>query len=232
MLWHSRLLEEKEKDLELAAKIGQELLERNRILEEKVSHLETQVSFSTEALTQLRHELQVKTDLLRAFSNDEAGTSGGEDDDEASPVELRKSNIDVLQRKIAVLEKDNRRLHEEATEVRPANCKRFLRCGFSKMFLVKAREDIKQTFYIPTHFSPFSLAAGEGGNRSRGEGGKARLGRRQAPDRGQRSDQLLVRGVQRQGRREPEAEGGNNPPTGTSIKAKMREVERLFLTRG
>ena len=32
----TRLLEEKEKDLELAAKIGQELLERNRFLEEKV----------------------------------------------------------------------------------------------------------------------------------------------------------------------------------------------------
>lgn len=37
----TRLLEEKEKDLELAAKIGQELLERNRFLEEKVGTTST-----------------------------------------------------------------------------------------------------------------------------------------------------------------------------------------------
>ena len=36
----TRLLEEKENDLELAAKIGQELLERNRRLEERVAYLE------------------------------------------------------------------------------------------------------------------------------------------------------------------------------------------------
>ena len=39
----TRLLEEKEKDLELAAKIGQELLERNRLLDERVAQLEAQV---------------------------------------------------------------------------------------------------------------------------------------------------------------------------------------------
>ncbi len=39
----TRLLEEKEKDLELAAKIGQELLERNRFLDERVTQLEVQV---------------------------------------------------------------------------------------------------------------------------------------------------------------------------------------------
>ena len=58
-----RLLEEKEKDLELAAKIGQELLERNRFLDDKVCQLEAQVSQSTELITQLRHELQVSTEL-------------------------------------------------------------------------------------------------------------------------------------------------------------------------
>ncbi len=39
----TRLLAEKEKDLELAAKIGQELLERNRFLDDKVQQLEVQV---------------------------------------------------------------------------------------------------------------------------------------------------------------------------------------------
>jgi hypothetical protein len=40
----TRLIHEKEKDLELAAKIGQELLERNRCLDDKVAQLEAQVS--------------------------------------------------------------------------------------------------------------------------------------------------------------------------------------------
>ena len=38
------LLQEKENDLELAAKIGQELLERNQRLEERVSVLEFQLT--------------------------------------------------------------------------------------------------------------------------------------------------------------------------------------------
>ena len=37
------LLQEKENDLELAAKIGQELLERNRRLEERVNGLEVSI---------------------------------------------------------------------------------------------------------------------------------------------------------------------------------------------
>merc|ERR1711862_695122 len=49
----TRLLQEKENDLELAAKIGQELLERNRRLEERVNGLEIQLNSSTELITQL-----------------------------------------------------------------------------------------------------------------------------------------------------------------------------------
>ncbi len=41
----TRLLAEKEKDLELAAQIGQELLERNRGLDDRVGHLEAQVRY-------------------------------------------------------------------------------------------------------------------------------------------------------------------------------------------
>ena len=48
------LLHEKENDLELAAKIGQELLERNQILEERVSDLEVQLNLNIETITQLR----------------------------------------------------------------------------------------------------------------------------------------------------------------------------------
>lgn len=105
----SRLLQEKEKDLELAAKIGQELLERNRRLEDRVGGLEAQINSSTELITQLRHELAVKTDLLHVYTNDAI--------EEASPVELRNVNVDLMQRKVKDLEDENKRLHQEATEL-------------------------------------------------------------------------------------------------------------------
>ena len=69
----TRLLQEKENDLELAAKIGQELLERNLRLEERVNGLEVQLNSSTELITQLRHELAVKSDLLHVYTNDAIG---------------------------------------------------------------------------------------------------------------------------------------------------------------
>lgn len=56
----TRLLQEKEKDLELAAKIGQELLERNKTIDERVASLENQLTAQNELITQLRHELQVR----------------------------------------------------------------------------------------------------------------------------------------------------------------------------
>jgi hypothetical protein len=42
----------------------QELLERNRILDERAASLEYQVQASNDLITQLRHELSVKTELL------------------------------------------------------------------------------------------------------------------------------------------------------------------------
>ena len=75
------LLQEKENDLELAAKIGQELLERNQRLEERVSVLEFQLTSSTDLITQLKHDLTVKTDLLHVYTNDAI--------EDSSPVEVR-----------------------------------------------------------------------------------------------------------------------------------------------
>mgnify|MGYP001413488336 CR=1 FL=1 len=53
-------IQEKEKDLELAAHIGQELLQRNKESDEKVARLETELCGSNDVITQLRHELQVR----------------------------------------------------------------------------------------------------------------------------------------------------------------------------
>lgn len=104
----TRLLEEKEKDLELAAKIGQELLQRNKETDEKVNKLENDFSGATELITQLRHELQVKTDLLHVYTSDL---------EDASPLELRSFNVELLQKKISDLEVDNKSLHAEASKL-------------------------------------------------------------------------------------------------------------------
>jgi len=104
----TRLLEEKEKDLELAAKIGQELLQRNKETDEKVNRLENDFSSATELITQLRHELQVKTDLLHVYTSDL---------EDASPLELRSFNVELLQKKISDLEEDNKSLHAEASKL-------------------------------------------------------------------------------------------------------------------
>ena len=62
------LLQEKENDLELAAKIGQELLERNQRLEERVSVLEFQLTSSTDLITQLKHDLTVSISIIIFFN--------------------------------------------------------------------------------------------------------------------------------------------------------------------
>ena len=104
----TRLLEEKEKDLELAAKIGTELLQRNKESDERISKLETDLCGSNDLITQLRHELQVKTDLLHVYTNDI---------EDASPLEIRSFNIELLEKKINNLEEENKNLHEEASKV-------------------------------------------------------------------------------------------------------------------
>ena len=105
----TRLLEEKEKDLELAAKIGQELLQRNKETEDKVGRLESELVTSNDLITQLKHELQVKTDLLHVYTSDV---------EDASPLELRSFNVELLQKKINDLEEENKNLHDEASKVK------------------------------------------------------------------------------------------------------------------
>lgn len=104
----TQLLEEKEKDLELAAKIGQELLQRNKESDERVIRLEAELNTSNELIVQLRHELQVKTDLLHVYNNDL---------EDASPLEFKSFNVELMQKKILDLEEENKTLHDEASKV-------------------------------------------------------------------------------------------------------------------
>ncbi|XP_072381431.1 trafficking kinesin-binding protein milt isoform X2 [Diabrotica undecimpunctata] len=102
----TRLLEEKEKDLELTARIGKELLVNNNKLENTVASLETDLKAAHEKITQLSHEIHKKTELIQILTNDmedtgfENGSSG-------------KVNLDVMNKKISSLEDENKALKAE-----------------------------------------------------------------------------------------------------------------------
>lgn len=58
-------MKQKEKDLELTARIGKELLAANGRLEARVTSLEGELRSARDHITQLRHDLSAKTDLLQ-----------------------------------------------------------------------------------------------------------------------------------------------------------------------
>lgn len=60
---------QKEKDLELTARIGKELLTTQGLLEARVSSLEGDLRSANDQITQLRHDLIIKTDLLQVTSH-------------------------------------------------------------------------------------------------------------------------------------------------------------------
>lgn len=138
----TRLLEEKEKDLELTVQIGKELLAQNTRLENRVAELEGDLRGANENLSQLSYDLHTKSSLLAALTNDEDGGS------EASkyilysqhtfvpfliknlnikkknvftpigtPILSKSFNLDLLQKKIGNLEEENKSLRAEATQL-------------------------------------------------------------------------------------------------------------------
>ncbi|KAL3983594.1 neuronal PAS domain-containing protein 2 [Sarotherodon galilaeus] len=119
----TRLLEEKERDLELAAKIGQSLLKKNRTLTEQNEYLEGQVGQITEEVAQLHHELNLKDELLQFYTN---AAEEIEDESSSSPTG-KKSKVetasggfvsDTLQKKLKELEEENLSLRSEANHLK------------------------------------------------------------------------------------------------------------------
>ncbi|EHA98034.1 Trafficking kinesin-binding protein 1 [Heterocephalus glaber] len=116
----TRLLEEKERDLELAARIGQSLLKKNKTLSERNELLEEQVEHIREEVSQLRHELSMKDELLQFY------TSAAEESEPESvcstPLKRNESSssvqnyfhLDSLQKKLKDLEEENVVLRSEA----------------------------------------------------------------------------------------------------------------------
>ncbi|XP_052237343.1 trafficking kinesin-binding protein 1-like isoform X2 [Dreissena polymorpha] len=113
----TRLLEEKERDLELAAKIGQTLLEKNKHFEEKNEHLEELVAQANERINQLRHDLCMKEELLRIYSQTYDGADGSSTPGSSTPED---ACLPVLQKKVKTLEEENLQLHLETTKLKSA----------------------------------------------------------------------------------------------------------------
>ncbi|XP_077362648.1 trafficking kinesin-binding protein 1 [Festucalex cinctus] len=119
----TRLLEEKERDLELAARIGQSLLKKNRVLTEHNDYLEEQVGQITEEVAQLHHELNLKDELLQFYTNaaDENEEESGESPTgKKSRAEAAAGGFlnDTLQRKLKELEAENLSLRSEASHLK------------------------------------------------------------------------------------------------------------------
>ncbi|KAK7139151.1 hypothetical protein R3I93_016321 [Phoxinus phoxinus] len=119
----TRLLEEKERDLELSARIGQSLLKKNRILSEQSEYLEEQVGTIREEVAQLHHELNLKDELLQFYTNaaeeSEEGSGSPTGQQGKAGVSARSgSSLDILQQKLRDLEEENISLRSEASHLK------------------------------------------------------------------------------------------------------------------
>ncbi|NWH57184.1 TRAK2 protein, partial [Geococcyx californianus] len=118
------LLAEKDRDLELAARIGQALLKRNHLLTEQNEALEEQLGQALDRVNQLQHELSKKDDLLRIVSI--ASEESETDSSCSTPLRFNESfnvshdllHLDVLQDKLRELEEENLALRSKACHLK------------------------------------------------------------------------------------------------------------------
>nr|XP_032815415.1 trafficking kinesin-binding protein 1 isoform X2 [Petromyzon marinus] len=123
----TRLLEEKERDVELAARIGQSLLQKIKVLTDRNETLEEQIGHATEEAAQLRHDLAMKEELLQIYTgssdeNDNAPKSSSPLPAVSSPCptfSLGSSGLhmDTIHRKLRDLEEENISLRSEASQL-------------------------------------------------------------------------------------------------------------------
>ncbi|KAK4808705.1 hypothetical protein QYF61_020194 [Mycteria americana] len=112
---------QKERDLELAARIGQSLLKQNRSLTERNELLEEQLELAKEEIAQLRHEVSMRDDLLHFYTT----TTEESEPTSATSTPLRRHEsslslqqyfqYDTLQQKLKCLEEENQKLRMEVS---------------------------------------------------------------------------------------------------------------------
>lgn len=132
----TRLLEEKEKDLELTVQIGKELLAQNNRLESRVTELTGELKTANENLAQLSHDLYQKNELVSILTNDydDSGSENGKKRKFVfffkiqflkfysilfivTPTASKSINLDLLNKKISCLEDENKSLRQEAMQL-------------------------------------------------------------------------------------------------------------------
>ncbi|KAM9208103.1 huntingtin-associated protein 1 [Dugong dugon] len=139
------LLEERERDLSTAARIGQSLVKQNSALMEENSKLEAMLGSAREEILHLRHQVSLRDDLLQLYSDsdDEEEEEEGEEEEEVGeneeeeeeedqqcdyshdtpkPTPLKESlhhcpQLEALQQKLWLLEEENNQLREEAAQL-------------------------------------------------------------------------------------------------------------------
>ncbi|XP_069053054.1 trafficking kinesin-binding protein 2 isoform X2 [Lepisosteus oculatus] len=120
----THLLAERDRDLELAARIGQSLLQRNHVLQERNEALEEQLAQAFDQVHQLQHELSKKDELLRIV----ASASEESETDSSCSTPLRHnesfslahglSQLEALQSKLHDLEEENLALRSQACHLK------------------------------------------------------------------------------------------------------------------
>ncbi|RWS16376.1 Trafficking kinesin-binding protein 1-like protein, partial [Dinothrombium tinctorium] len=113
----TKLLEEKERDLELAARIGQSLLEQNKELKSRNEELENEIGAANETVTQLKHDIAVKNGLLQIYHADLEKSETESESPNRSPLRDKHTlllNWDLMHQKICSLEAENILLRSEA----------------------------------------------------------------------------------------------------------------------
>ncbi|XP_057614432.1 trafficking kinesin-binding protein 2 [Chionomys nivalis] len=120
----THLLAERDRDLELAARIGQALLKRNHVLSEQNEALEEQLGQAFDQVNQLQHELSKKDELLRIVSI--ASEESETDSSCSTPLRFNESfslsqgllQLDMLQEKLRELEEENMALRSKACHIK------------------------------------------------------------------------------------------------------------------
>uniref|UniRef100_A0A8C5QA38 Huntingtin-associated protein 1 n=1 Tax=Leptobrachium leishanense TaxID=445787 RepID=A0A8C5QA38_9ANUR len=114
------LLEEKERDLELAARIGQSLLKQNQELIKTSDSLEEQLEAAKEEIFQLRHEISMRENLLHLYACNSESVSVA-----VTPLRRNDSSfclqhniqMDSLEQKLKSLEDENEKMRNEASHI-------------------------------------------------------------------------------------------------------------------
>ncbi|KAG7463778.1 hypothetical protein MATL_G00180200 [Megalops atlanticus] len=120
----THLLAERDRDLELAARIGQSLLQRNHLLQERNEAVEEQLAEALDQVHQLQHELGKKDELLRMVAS--ASEESETDSSCSTPLRhsqplgavLALSQLEALQSKLQELEEENLALRSEASHLK------------------------------------------------------------------------------------------------------------------